>query len=169
MLSREKEFLQARAKMLPILLKKFGYYVKVSKVKKGKIEYAKDLAHQTIAVAYEDCMNPFYDHLKSVDLIMMKAKNVWVADWKKRQRTIAEVSIDPVEFEWKNGEIPEQELNLPINYERLMEMTTSRQVEILNQRRDGYKVNEIAKKDGVKPGVITMQIQRLKLKFLSKK
>jgi DNA-directed RNA polymerase specialized sigma24 family protein len=166
---REKEFLQARALLLPVLIKKFHKYVKLAKVQKARTEYAKDLAHETIAQALRNNMNPMYDHISSVDLIKMKAKNVWVDDWRKRQRSVSELPIDPIEFEWKNGEIPESQENKPLTFERLMELATAQQAEILNLRLEKYQVNEIAARLGSTPAAITMQIQRLKMKFFSRR
>lgn len=162
---REKEFIEARALLLPVLIKKFHKYAKLAKVQKARIEYAKDLAHETIAQALKNNRNPMYEHIPSVELIKMKAKNVWADDWRKRERMVTEQANDPIEFEWKVGEIPESQQDKPITYERLMQLATAHQEEILNLRLEKYQVNEIAAKLGSTPAAITMQLQRLKKKF----
>lgn len=166
---REKEFLEARALILSALIKKFHRYVKLAGVQKARTEYAKDLAHETIVQAFRNNMNPKYDHIPSVELIKMKAKNVWAEDWRKRQRSIPEVVMEPIEFEWKKSDIPESQENKPLTYERLMELATAQQAEILNLRLERYRVNEIATILGSTPAAITMQLQRLKFKLFPRK
>ncbi len=166
---REKEFLEARAMMLPVLLKKFHKYVKLAGVQKARTEYAKDLAHDTIAKAFRNSKNPMYNHLSCIDLIKMKAKNVWCDDYRKIQRSVTESRLDPLEFIWEDRDIPELEKERPLDFERLMKLANAREVDILNKRLDGFEVNEIAAMYGCSPAAVTMQIQRLKNKFFKGK
>jgi DNA-directed RNA polymerase specialized sigma24 family protein len=166
---REKEFIEARTMMLPVLIKMFHKYVKLAGVQKARTEYAKDLMHDTIAQAFRNSKNPMYDHLSCIDLIKIKAKNVWADDYRKIQRSIPESNLDPIEFTWAEGDDPEVEKDVPLTLERLMTLSNARQADILNKRLDGFEVNEIAAMYNCSPAAVTMQIQRLKNKFLKGK
>jgi DNA-directed RNA polymerase specialized sigma24 family protein len=162
---RDQEFVTAMKKMAPILNKRFHFLVKEAKVRDDKKSLVEDLVSLTILLALENSRKEIHKDMPCERLIRIKARNVWAEYWQQRANSFNHAEHKELRLDWKEDQFSEETSRINELLDNVLDAADTFSAEIINKRREGYEVNEIAKMYDKTPGAITMQIQRLKKKI----
>jgi RNA polymerase sigma factor (sigma-70 family) len=165
---REKEFKDMRAKMELTLRKKFYAVVSATIAKVGRKQFVEDLVSQTFVEAFRNSMNPAFDHYSCEELIKMKANNVWPDAYRKKKRTVQEVSLGTLTLEWLAGDRTEPEEVLPEKIQMALRHADPKSADIINKRLQGYEMQEIAEMYGCTPAALSQHLYRFGQKLANR-
>lgn len=168
MLLRESEFLAAKDKLAPILDKRFSYLAKKANVKDDRKSFVEDLVALTMLEALVNSQKIIHAHISCEQLIRVKARNVWADYCKSRAESFDHANHALLEYKWDEEQFAEPSPEETPKTDWLLEKADKKSAEIIRKRLEGFSVKEIAHADGVTPGAITMQIQRLKKQIQSR-
>lgn len=157
---REKEFKDTRARMEATLTKKFYVFANWANIKVGRKQFVEDLVSQTFVESFRNAMNPAHEHLSCEELIKMKANNVWPDAYRKKKRTVQEVSLGTLTLEWLAGDRTEPEEALPEKIQMALMHADPKSADIINKRLQGYEMQEIAKMYGCTPAALSQHLYR---------
>src|SRR5262245_23179612 len=102
---REKEFMQAKAALMPILYKKFNKFAKIAGEVENRKQFVEDLVYKTLNEALRLSFMEVHAHRSCVELIKMKAQNVWCDEWRKRQRSVPLASGVELDQLWSESDL----------------------------------------------------------------
>jgi DNA-directed RNA polymerase specialized sigma24 family protein len=167
--NREKEFVEAQRQLQPVLSKKFYRLAKIAGIREDRKSFVEDLVALTILEALINSQKAIHAQTSCVKLIKVKANNVWADYWRDRFNRFHQRGIVPLDSVWAEENPHEGPPESETKIDWLLEQANQKQVDIIRQRLENYKVKEIAENMNSSPAAITMEIQRLKNKIKGRK
>lgn len=163
---REKEFMQAKAALMPTLYKKFYRFAKTAGVTGNKKQFVEDLVFRTLNEALRLSFMEVYAYRSCTWLIKTKAQNVWDDAWRKWFRTVPVTELRNPDQLWSEHELQETEKPMHPKIEWLLEKADKKSAEIINKSLQGYQIKEIAEMMKTTPGALSQHLQRFKKRLL---
>lgn len=167
--NREKEFVDAQRQLQPALSKKFYRLAKDAGIREDRKSFVEDLVALTILEALINSQKVIHAQTSCVRLIKAKANNVWADYWRDRFNRFHQRGIVPLDSVWAEENLHENPSESETKIDWLLEQANQKQLDIIGQRLENYKVKEIAENMNSSPAAITMEIQRLKNKIKGRK